>query len=134
MQAAMRSQKPSLLRDVAIAFALVLIGVILSIVIYAVVWPLIVFRRVDAYVARHPVGSSIDEAVGDVFARGSFHPFVTDGKEIVRDDRPLPERVRAHPNGKVHLMWVYLAPFGRVGVTFAYERGVITEARRTSLD
>lgn len=114
---------------------LVLVGFpVLAFVGYAIVWPRIVFHRVDAYVARHPVGSSIDEAVRDTFVRVAFHPFLTDAEGIVHDDRALPERVAAHPDGSVHLMWIYMAPFGRVGVTFDYDHGVIRSARRTALD
>ena len=112
-----------------------ILGLVLLVFVgYALVWPRIVLDRVDAYIARHPLGSSIDAAVRDPLVPHASVAFLGGEADGPCEDHRIPECVAAHPRGTVTFLWTYLAPFGRVGVTFDYDNGVITEARREALD
>lgn len=116
------------------AFGVALAGLLVVGYVY-VVKPRRLLARYDRFVAAHPVGSPIADAVDDPFVREATMVSVEDvdgGQPRFIDVHTL--AAQPPTRGNVDVMWTHTPPFGRVFCTLSIEGGRITSVRRGSLD
>jgi len=123
-----------------VAASLALLAVMFFFAVF-VVRPRIVLRRFDAFVARHPAGSSIAALIEDPFVDAATlagfsgkRPEVEFSVDRAASLARLRAEVKSVPRGALELMWTHTPPFGRVFVDVEFSDGKVTAVRASSLD